>query len=595
MLNYVRGLITPSAAGSPPKSPPRAAPTPPEISDFSLYRELRFDPTTPGNKKIGEGTYGTVWLQATPDPLSAGGVKNVVFKVSKIRADAVTRITQTDLNEVSTMIRIAHPNVAKVLYCHFTPNGEFVYAMEAAKMDLWKAIQNGLTDEQKLSYCYQVIAGVGWCLQRDIIHRDLKPQNVLVTEDGTLQIADFGLVENLSCVAPRAKDLDVVTLWWRSPDIILGNDTYGADADIWAVAVILVNIIRGRFIFNGDNERGTVDWIFTTIGDPEGEDRDYLTSLPKWNSRMDTKNPDGTFSAYAFAHPKPDPVFPTLKAQNPGIWEVVMGMLAYQPKNRMTLDQAIIHPVFDSVRKTSDTLQPQTCLKSLQLRDLPLGTVPKTPDDAARLKFAYGNLFWYCMNSVEEGKRATEAFARLTKAYGHFIYLFAHASRVLSASDAFLGSYYLVVAYHYDRPDPEGLIEARKVIEVLKCDLLVTTPGDYIQETETDANITDELQAGAMASAFALFYFSLWPGYERCSSLEIAELCLLSRSTFTYPATVRRESVRKYLEATDWIYANRSVLVKEINFDKSLAGMADMEAVLKSFPQQMKTRPVHLA
>jgi cyclin-dependent kinase 1 len=91
-----------------------------------------------------------------------------------------------------------------------------------------------------------------------IVTSDLKPQNLLVGRDGTLKIADFGLAR--AFVPPiRPFTHEVVTLWYRAPEILLGTKTYALPVDIWSVGTILAEMVTKRPIFPGDSE---VDEIF---------------------------------------------------------------------------------------------------------------------------------------------------------------------------------------------------------------------------------------------------------------------------------------------------------------------------------------------
>ncbi len=90
------------------------------------------------------------------------------------------------------------------------------------------------------------------------MHRDLKPQNILVSRDGTLKIADFGLAR--AFVPPiRPFTHEIVTLWYRAPEILLGGAVYGLAVDMWSVGTIIAEMSTKTVLFAGDSE---VDEIF---------------------------------------------------------------------------------------------------------------------------------------------------------------------------------------------------------------------------------------------------------------------------------------------------------------------------------------------
>lgn len=91
-----------------------------------------------------------------------------------------------------------------------------------------------LTDEQVKSYTKQLLVGVHYLHSHNILHRDLKCANILITRNNVLKIADWGLArvipaQNICLTTP------VVTLWYRSPELILGNKKYGYEVDVWSV------------------------------------------------------------------------------------------------------------------------------------------------------------------------------------------------------------------------------------------------------------------------------------------------------------------------------------------------------------------------
>jgi cyclin-dependent kinase 1 len=104
----------------------------------------------------------------------------------------------------------------------------------------------------------QMLRGLHFCHVRGVMHRDLKPQNILVSKDGRLKLADFGLAR--AFVPPiRPFTHEVVTLWYRAPEILLGCKTYALPVDIWSVGTILAEMVTKRPLFPGDSE---VDELF---------------------------------------------------------------------------------------------------------------------------------------------------------------------------------------------------------------------------------------------------------------------------------------------------------------------------------------------
>uniref|UniRef100_A0A8C0AX47 mitogen-activated protein kinase n=1 Tax=Buteo japonicus TaxID=224669 RepID=A0A8C0AX47_9AVES len=114
---------------------------------------------------------------------------------------------------------------------------------------------------------YQILRGLAYCHRRKVLHRDLKPQNLLINEKGELKLADFGLARAKS-VPTKTYSNEVVTLWYRPPDVLLGSSEYSTQIDMWGVGCIFFEMASGRPLFPGSTVEDELHLIFRLLGTP---------------------------------------------------------------------------------------------------------------------------------------------------------------------------------------------------------------------------------------------------------------------------------------------------------------------------------------
>uniref|UniRef100_A0AC35TT25 Protein kinase domain-containing protein n=1 Tax=Rhabditophanes sp. KR3021 TaxID=114890 RepID=A0AC35TT25_9BILA len=114
--------------------------------------------------------------------------------------------------------------------------------------------------ETVMSYMYQICHAMCYCHKRRILHRDLKPANLLVNNSGIIKLADFGLARTIG-VPLRAYTHEIVTLWYRAPEILLGIHKYPT---------------------SGDSETDQLYTIFQTLSTPTEENWPGIEELPDY-------------------------------------------------------------------------------------------------------------------------------------------------------------------------------------------------------------------------------------------------------------------------------------------------------------------------
>lgn len=286
----------------------------------------------PGNESVvGSGTYGKVFKA-----LNVYTKGQVALK--KIRMEGERDgFPVTAVREIKLLQSLRHLNIVNLQEVMVEKNDCFM-VFEYLSHDLTGILNHPtftLEAAQKKHLAKQLFEGLDYLHTRGVLHRDIKAANILVSNEGILKIADFGLARFYA----KHHQLDytnrVITIWYRSPELLLGETQYSAAVDVWSAACVMVEIFARQAIFPGEGtELSQLEKIYDIIGTPSRQDWPGLVDMAWFELLKPTA--------------KKKNVFAELYADRvtPAAFELLAWMFRYDPAKRPTAAEVLAHAYF---------------------------------------------------------------------------------------------------------------------------------------------------------------------------------------------------------------------------------------------------------
>eukprot|EP00330_Aristerostoma_sp_ATCC50986_P000806 CAMPEP_0114591976 /NCGR_PEP_ID=MMETSP0125-20121206/13921_1 /TAXON_ID=485358 ORGANISM="Aristerostoma sp., Strain ATCC 50986" /NCGR_SAMPLE_ID=MMETSP0125 /ASSEMBLY_ACC=CAM_ASM_000245 /LENGTH=304 /DNA_ID=CAMNT_0001790395 /DNA_START=48 /DNA_END=962 /DNA_ORIENTATION=- len=281
--------------------------------------------------KLGEGTYGVVYKAKDKQTKE-------LYALKKIRLESEDEgIPSTAIREIALLKELQHPNIVRIHDVIHT-NKKLILVFEYVEYDLKKflsSFEKGIDLKIVKSLLYQMVRGIAHCHKMKVLHRDLKPQNLLVSKEGVLKLGDFGLARAFGIPVKNYTN-EVVTLWYRAPDILLGSKNYSTSIDIWSIGCIFVEMLNLKPLFPGSSEQDQVKKIFKVMGTPDPEKWPGLNELSEWKAENFEKHTAEPLSKICPKMPED------------GL-DLLDKMLRCNPAERITAKDALNHPFFKDI------------------------------------------------------------------------------------------------------------------------------------------------------------------------------------------------------------------------------------------------------
>ena len=294
--------------------------------------------------RVSEGTYGVVWKARDLATNEIVALKQIKFDPDLTKEG----FPVTALRECSVLLAMSHENVVTVREMVVGSGFDKVFmVMEFMEFDLKEGIDRfsgALAQSELKGILHQIVSGMQHMHSKWLLHRDIKTSNILVHRSGRVCLCDFGLARSYQ-EPPQELTLLVVTLWYRSPELLFGESRYGPAVDMWSIGCIFGELICKDAIMQGQGEIDQIGKIFELLGVPTEENWPLFEKLPnagmfRWRKRED-EQPE-IYKKF----PVNAPVSSSQAFLDSNGFDLLRKLLTLDPKKRITADDALKHPYF---------------------------------------------------------------------------------------------------------------------------------------------------------------------------------------------------------------------------------------------------------
>ncbi|KAH8548142.1 kinase-like domain-containing protein [Umbelopsis sp. PMI_123] len=280
--------------------------------------------------RIEEGAYGVVFRAR--DRKTGDIVALKKFKLEKEK----NGFPITSLREIRTLMLAKHPNIVNIREIVVGDKFDQIFmVMDFIDHDLkslMEDMKSPFLQSEVKTIMIQLLSAVALMHDNWMIHRDLKTSNLLLNNRGQIKVADFGLARTYGSPLGNMTQL-VVTLWYRAPELLLGAKEYSTAVDMWSIGCIFAELVRKEPLLPGRSEIEQLDKIFKLLGMPNDKIWPGFSDLPHAKNIAFVNQPYNNLRSKF------------LYLTEAGI-DLMSKLLTYDPKKRISAEEALNHPYF---------------------------------------------------------------------------------------------------------------------------------------------------------------------------------------------------------------------------------------------------------